>query len=277
MPRDRTTPALSATSRLSSVCACLAAALALPALSSAAADTSYLRPNIFTSADADRVTVQASFTDDFANPKVAVASDQWTIIGPAGAAHEFDRVEAFSQVTILEAALRQPGTYRLSTGERLGRVGHQVKVDSVWKPWTAEDAIPAGVETRTSQTATVADVYVTRGAATHAPVDAPTGRLALKTSTHPSEIRSDAPLTLTVMLDGKAVAGQDVEIWREGGAYDAPAWSRKLRTNETGAIELVFDRPGVYLAWTRLSVDAPAGAQTQMRSHTTSLTFEAKP
>lgn len=251
----------------------LAGMLALAA-PTASADTSYLRPNLFTTANADMVTVQSSFTEDFANPSVAVDSTAWTVIGPDGARTDFGRVEKFKQVTILEAATPGPGTYRLSTGERLGRVGKQVKVDGVWTPWSPDREIPEGAETRTSQTATVADVYVTRGAPTRAPVDAVVGRVALKTSVHPNDIYLDKPLTLTVLLDGKPVADQEVEVWREGGAYQEPAWNRKLRTDANGAVTLSFDDAGVYLAWTRFSADAPAGAPTQVRSHTTSLTFE---
>ena len=61
---------------------CATAALILGALilgtmatsSTALADTSYLKPNVFTTANADIVTVQSSFTEDFPNPSVAVKS-----------------------------------------------------------------------------------------------------------------------------------------------------------------------------------------------------------
>lgn len=268
---------ISATIRAATAAAILPGAVLFGTMSAAHADTSYLRPNIFTTANADLVTVQSSFTEDFSNPSVAVDSDQWVVVGPDGTKSTFRRVEKFTQVTVLEATTPNAGTYRLSTGERLGRIGKQVKVDGVWTPWSPDREIPEGAETRTSQTATVADVYVTRGAPTQAPVDAVLGRVALKASVHPNDIYLDAPLGLTVLLEGKPVADQDVEIWREGGAYQEPVWNRKLRTDANGAVSLTFDEPGVYLAWTRLSADAPAGAPTQVRSYTTSLTFEVQP
>jgi hypothetical protein len=238
------------------------------------ADTSYLRPNLFTTANADIVTVQASFTEDFANPNVAVQSDQWRVLRPDGRADTFDTVHVFKQVSVLETDLAEPGTYRLTTGERLGRVGKQVLVDGVWTPWGPERETPAGAQTRNSQTATVADVYVTRGAPTLAAVEASVGRLALQPITHPNDVYVDQPFRLRVLLDGQPVAGQEVEIWREGGTYEEPAFNRRVVSSPDGAVETRFDRPGVYLIWTRRSTDAPAGAATAVRSYTTSLTLE---
>ena len=65
-------------------CATAALVLAIAAGVPAGADTSYLKPNFFTTANADIVTVQSSFTEDFPNPNVAVKSDAWTVIGPDG-------------------------------------------------------------------------------------------------------------------------------------------------------------------------------------------------
>lgn len=253
--------------------ALLAAAVGIAA-SPAHADTSYLRPNLFTTANADIVTVQSAFTEDFANPSVAVQSDQWQVLRPDGRRDMFDTVQVFKQVTVLETDLAESGTYRLSTGERLGRVGKQVLVDGVWTPWGPERDVPSGAQTRTSQTATVADVYVTRGAPTLAAVEASVGRLALRPVTHPNDAYLDQPFRLRVLLDGQPVAGQEVEIWREGGAYDEPAFNRRLVSAADGGVETIFDRPGVYLIWTRRSADAPAGAAAPIRSYTTSLTLE---
>lgn len=254
--------------------AALAAALLLPGKSHA--DTSYLRPNIFTAAKADMVTVQSSFTEDFPNPSVAVATDQWKVIRPDGREDRFDRVEAFKQVTILETDVAETGTYRLSTGERLGRLGQQVLVDGVWKPWGPETEIPAGAQTRKSQTATVADVYITLGAPTKQAVDARIGRLELKPTTHPNDVYLDSGFQFRVLLDGKPVANQDVEIWREGGASEEPQFRKVLKSAKDGAVDVKFDKAGVYLIWTRLSAEAPPGSPAPIRSYTTSLTIEVQ-
>ncbi len=263
--------------RTAIIASALAAASIATLAPSALADTSYLRPNWFTTATAGIVTAQSSFTEDFANPSVAVRSDVWTVLGPDGQPAKFGRVEALSQVTILEAATAEQGTYRLSTGERLGRSGPQVLENGVWVPFAPDREIPPGAQTRMSQTATIADVYVTRGAPTTAPVDARLGRLEIKTSAHPNDIYLDKPLTVRVVLDGKPVADQQVELWREGGAYDDPAFRKQANTGADGAVTFSFDRAGVYLVWTRMSAESPPGASTPIRSYTTSLTFEVAP
>ena len=51
----------------------------------ATADTSYLRPNWFTTATDDLVTAQSSFTESFSNPAIGVKSEAWTVIDPDGA------------------------------------------------------------------------------------------------------------------------------------------------------------------------------------------------
>lgn len=259
---------------------CATAVLVLTALAAgvpANADTSYLKPNFFTTANADIVTVQSSFTEDFPNPSVAVKSDAWAVIGPDGRALKFDTVQPFTQVTILEAATKVQGTYRLSTGERLGRTGPQVLIDGVWKPFAPGQEVPAGAKTRQSQTATVADVYVTRGEPTKAPVEATIGALALKPVTHPNDVYLDTGFEFRVLLNGKAVPNQTVEIWREGGAYEEPAYRKELKSGADGTIKATFDKPGVYLIWTRMSGEAPKGAATPIRSYTTSLTLEVQP
>lgn len=243
----------------------------------ARADTSYVRPNWFTTATSDLVTVVSSFTEDFANPSVGVKSDAWTVLGPDGAKAEFKTKTELTQLTALEAVTTKPGTYRLSTGERLGRIGPQILVDGVWQPFAPGREIPAGAQTRQSQTATVADVYVTRGEPTKAPVDAHIGALELRPVTHPNDVYMDTGFAFHVMLNGKPVANQNVEIWREGGAYDEPAFRKTVASGADGAIKLSFDKPGVYLIWTRLSAEAPKGAATPVRSYTTSLTLEVQP
>ncbi|MBK8840917.1 MAG: DUF4198 domain-containing protein [Hyphomonadaceae bacterium] len=259
---------------------CATAALVLGVLAAdapAGADTSYLKPNFFTTANADIVTVQSSFTEDFPNPSVALKSKAWTVLGPDGKPAKFDTQHEFTQVTILEAATKAQGTYRLSTGERLGGIGPQVLIDGVWTPYAPDREIPAGAQTRQSQTATLADVYITRGAPTRQAVYANIGSLQFKPVTHPNDVYLDTGFEFRITLDGKPVANQQVEIWREGGAYEEPAYRKHLTSAADGGVKVKFDKPGVYLIWTRLSANAPAGAATSIRSYTTSLTLEVQP
>lgn len=254
---------------------CATAALLIASLAPAAlADTSFLMPNVFRISDKAVVTAQASFTEDFPRARVAVQSSAWMIVKPDGSKTTFRRIEAFEQLTILEAELGDQGTYRLSTGERLGRLGQQILVGDKWTPLEPGATPPAGAQTRASQTVTIADVYISRGKGTRTVVDTPASRLELRPITHPNEASIDAPFKLRVLLDGKPVTNQDVHIQREGGAYKTPRYDRVVKTDAKGEVSLTLDRAGPYLLMTRMSADAPAGAQTPIRSYTTSLTIE---
>lgn len=248
---------------------------ALAAAGASAAHTSYMLPSVF-SAGSDRiVTIQASFGErQFFRPEVAVMSDDFHLLRPDGRRDAYDRIETFNQITILESDLAEPGTYRFTTGERLGRVGPQVLVDGVWRPLEEGKAPPPGARTRTSQTATVAEVYVTKGAPTRAAVDAPAGRLTIRADAHPNEIYLDEGVTFAFAFDGQPLAGQEVELDREGGAHEEPKFQKLLKTDGQGKLRLTFDKPGTYLVMTRHAAAAPEGAGTEVRSYTTSLTFE---
>lgn len=258
------------------------AAFALAALTMApgrgAAHTSYLLPSVFSASSERMVTIEASFAErQFFRPEVAVTSEKFHVLRPDGRRDTFDRVETLSQVTVLESDLSEQGTYRFTTGERLGRAGSQVFENGDWRPLEPGAAPPAGAKTRTSQTVTVAEAYVTKGAPTRAAVDAPSGRLVIRTSAHPNDIYLAEGVTLSFTFDGAPIAGQTVELDREGGALEEPKFHKVLKTDAAGKLRLTFDRPGTYLVMARRAADAPAGSKTDMRSYTTSLTFEVLP
>lgn len=239
------------------------------------AHTSYMWPSVFSTTNAEIVTVQSSFAEDFLfRPEIAVESQDFHLLRPNGQRDAFDRAEVFRQVTILESDLTEDGTYRFTTGERLGRISAYILENGEWRPLAPGQTAPAGAQTQLSQTATVADVYVSKGAPTRQAVDAAIGRLRIHPITHPSEIYLDDGFSFQVLFDGAPLANQDIEVDRQDGDYEEPRFSQQIRTDSQGRVQLNFDRPGVYLLMTRHRADAPAGSETPIRSYTTSLTFE---
>ncbi|MFT3728958.1 MAG: DUF4198 domain-containing protein [Terricaulis sp.] len=252
----------------------VAAATWLAIAATAGAHTSYLKPNLFSTADAESITLESSFTENFLNPEIAVESHDFHFYRPDGERGAYDHISVLRQLTILEASLPTQGTYRFTTGERLGRTGLQVLTPGAWRPLEPGAQPPAGAQTRQSQTATVADVYVTKGAPTSAVLGVSVGRLAIQPITHPSEIYLDSVFRFRVLFDGVPAADQEVHLYRDGGAYDATPFEQIVRTGAQGEATLHFAQPGVYLLMTRKSGASPAGAATPVRSYTTSLTFE---
>ncbi|MBL8545685.1 MAG: DUF4198 domain-containing protein [Hyphomonadaceae bacterium] len=251
----------------------LAAGVALMT-ASASAHTSYMQPNLFDTANASQVTIETSFTEDFSRPEIAVESQDFHLYRPDGRRDSYDRVTVLNQMTVLESDLTETGTYRFTTGERLGRTSLQARIDGEWRPLEPGAEAPRGVQTRQSQTATVADVYVTKGPPTTQVIGVSVGRLAIVPVTHPNSIYLDEGFSLRVTFDGAPVANQALELTRDGGGYDEPAFVQTLHTDASGALTIRFTQPGVYLLMTRKSGDAPSGAETAVRSYTTSLTFE---
>src|SRR5262245_44458590 len=93
---------------------CLGASLAVQSHSP------YLLPNAFDLVDRKHVTVEASFTETFFVPDVAMKADDYHVIAPDGGKRSLTPVYT-QDLAILEAPTPEPGTYRISTGQRAGR------------------------------------------------------------------------------------------------------------------------------------------------------------
>lgn len=263
--------------------ACMVLLFAGLAISStASAHTSYMKPNVFSTTRGNMVTLQCSFTEDFANPDFVVKSDDWHYYTPDGKRHDYDSITSLKQVSILEQSIEKEGTYRFSTGVRYGRKGKGLTLkDGTKKPLFGEAAknpiIPEGAKITTSQTVTVADVYVTKGSPTNTVVKKTIGRLVLTPSTHPNELFMDEAFNIKVTFDGKKLKNQKMTVYRESGKFDSDKGKIEFETNSKGIAKIDLKRPGVYLIYTRHKADAPATADVDVHSFTTSLTFEVTP
>ena len=256
--------------------ALLAGAIAAITAATAHAHTSYMLPSVFNTSEGQIVTAQCSFGEEFFVPEIAVASDDYHVVLPDGSRDVFDTQTDLRQLVLLENALDAEGTYRLTTGVRLGRKSQRAKVNGEWVPVFGEDAektLANATDVKTAQTETVADVYVTKGAPTWDAV-APLGRLVFVPQTHPSEVFAGEAFTLSVMFDGAPLADQTMAVYRAGGQYEEPKFGIEKTTNAEGELSVTFEKPGVYLIMTRHRAEAPEGAETDERGYTTSLTFE---
>jgi len=256
-----------------------ALAAALAAVGAAGADTAYLKPSAFGPRVAQTVTLEAAFSDFCCEPRYAVQSEAFRVISPDGQQQPPDRIETFATMTVLEHTVTQQGTTRFTTGERLGRKGEYVFLDGRYHLVNSPDAelvhVPEGAPVLSSQTATVSDVYLTAGAASWEAARVAVGRLAIQPVHHPSLISTGAPFTARVTLDGKPAPGHAVLVTSEAQRLRGAA-GHTVQTGGDGLFSLVPDEPGVTLLMVRLQAPAPAGAATDIRSYTTSLTLDVR-
>lgn len=236
------------------------------------AHTAYLLPNLFSANQENSVTVESSFAEHFFKPELAVDSNDWHVVLPDGTRAAPINIAKLRQLVVIEADLKQEGTYRFTSGVRRGRTGKLALVNGKWEPVRGE--APTGAQIRTTQTETVSDVYVTKKGPTRAAVDARIGRLIIHPVTHPADVALDTKFDLEVLFDGKPLAGTKLELDRGGQDYDAVSSHREVRTGSDGRVSLTFDKAGVYVLMARHRADAPAGSETDERSYTTALTFE---
>lgn len=255
--------------------AVLVAAVALPA----AAHMPFLLPNYFSVTDRDHVTVDAGFTETAFASDIALKSEQFHMLAPDGSRVRLAPVFSVRDKTVLEAALPTRGTYRLSTGLRLGRLGRMARVKDAWVVLGEGNASPPAGATSVVpvQSVTTSETYVTRGAPT-ATVLAPTGSgVELHPLTHPSELFVTDGFAFELLHDGKPLANQRLELFL---GHQVPGSHRPLTsvtTDAAGKARLDFSQPGLFMLMTRHRGPAPAGAATPWRSHTYTLTFEVMP
>ncbi|MFT3811602.1 MAG: DUF4198 domain-containing protein [Micropepsaceae bacterium] len=249
---------------LISAAACLLAGLA-------SAHSPFLLPNVFAAGDRDHVTVQGSFTEAFFAPDVAMKSDDYHVVGPDGAKTPVTPVY-FKDVAILEVPLAAEGTYRISTGARVGRTAKAYEKDGNWEFLEPGEAPPEGATAVDMVSLTSADVYVSKGKASEVPARGQGIELA---PAKVGETAAGEPVTFRLLFEGQPLEGEAVALHRAGETYSGAA-PVEVKTGADGAVTFTPAEAGVYLVMTRHRV-GPEAEGGPHRSYTASVTFEVVP
>ena len=240
----------------------------------AAADSPYLRPNLFDASGRDHVTVEAGFTDDIFAGRVAMRSEHFNIFGPNGET-PLDAITYFTDVAVFEAPTPVDGTYRISSGRREGRFGKMYRSAAGWKFVGEESGVtPPESEQVETQSITVADVYVTRGEGGEAPAARGTGVEVIPV-THPADIVAGEDAVFQLLIDGQPRAGLPITVFREAGRYDGRLVEADVVSGPDGRFIVRPSAPGAYLTLIRYRGEAPAGSATPYQSQSHALTFIA--
>jgi uncharacterized GH25 family protein len=240
--------------------------------SSAMAHSPYLLPNTFVSTDRNQVTVQGALTEEFFTPDVALKSDAYHVIGPDGS-KQMLAPNYFKDLAVLEVATPTNGTYRISTGQRLGRASKATLVNGQWEAVREGKEAPAGAKVYDVKSVTTTEVFVTRGTRSDAVLQARKAGLEFRPITHPNKSSVGAEVQFEALFDGAPLARQAITIHRGDERYAQKKLSLEVATDAQGRFTAKLDQPGVYLATTRhrfVAKDAVATAE----SHTYSVIFE---
>lgn len=255
----------------------LACAIALSVSLSAAAHTPYLAPSDFAPRAGQTVALEASFAETFFVPEAAFDNSRFAVTGPDGRDAALDQVQVLKTRTVAEHTLPKDaaGTYRFSTGPRLGALFRTWEIDG--KRESSRDAaakIPAGAKVISDfQSLTLAETYVTVGAPDRAAL-APRGKgLELVATTHPNDLFAGEKFEFAIHYDGKPLANQPVEITEAVWTSDRKPQIETLTTDAQGRVALDLRQAGTWVALTRHRTPAPAGAATAEYSHSYTLTF----
>ncbi len=258
------------------------------------AATPYLMPTQF-SISANHTTVQAAqVMESYFTPFSTLRGGSFTMFKPDGSSAAPTKVIEMTDMTMIEADLPTPGTYRLTTGEWVTRTTRMVKIDGAWKtirvrapgspapapnPRFVEEAdVPAGAEQVTTQGLLITDVYISRGGPNDT-VLKPTGKgLELTPSHNPTDVFGGDSLTYRLTMDGKPLNGAHVQVHAAGNTYAGKIVFAEGDTNANGEYKLAYP-PGIY----SLSAVYPAptppdpAAPPVLKSYTYTTTFEVNP
>lgn len=241
----------------------------------ASAHMPYVLPTAFDVGNRDHVTVQSGFGEDAFDPDLAMRDAPFAILLPDGSAGQIGPVTYLRDLSIFEADLKTSGTYRITTGQRLGRMGQMFKSGDVWVMRGEDGDPPVGAAPVAVQSTTLAEAYVTRGKPSTAAL-APRGQaLEIQAVTHPSDIVSGSSANFVLLFDGKPLAGSDVTLFRAAGAQDGRKVAAQTKSDAAGKFTLKPDDAGRYLILVRHRTTAPAGAASPYRSYTYTLAFDA--
>lgn len=250
-----------------------AAAFFLPVAAPASAHVGYLAPVLDDSDGTGWVILEATFSDVFLEVDIALTSDEWAVIAPDGSNQSFDRVVSTPSRSVLDVTLEQTGTYRFSTGERLGRKGEIARVDGAFhrigSGGVPRDTLPADAEILSSQTATVSDLFLARGEPETDFHFAPIGPLVIQPLSNPAELETGDSLVMEFSFAGAPLAGQSVTVFSDTAAPGG----RDVTANDQGRFRLELGDDDSYLILTRHIAEAPDSAETEIRSYSTALTL----
>lgn len=249
----------------------LLAGLAFLASSSIQAHTPYLVPMSFDPVMGSIITLDASFAERFFIPEAAFAGSEFSVTAPDGSTAKPDSMAELKTRVVVEHKLEQEGTYRITTGTRMGAEFLFYELNGEAKrTMNPKEPLPEEAKvTQHFQSVTRADTYVTRKKVSSGALQVEETGLQILPVTHPNELYAEEALSFKVLFDNQPLATK-FEVYPAGTEGEPEA--QVFETNKKGEIEISLPA-GQYLIKARHRAAAPKSAKAPTYSHTTTLSI----
>lgn len=178
------------------------ALIALITALAAEAHVPFLKPNQF-NVTHHRLTIESAFTEFPFQADFAMDSPNFTITSPNGEISAIKPVAKTKSAVYLEPELKEEGTYRISTGQRLGPVYKAVETPDK-KLYFAADMKRVSGKPTTMNYYSYADTYIFKGHQKYKPVPLNKG-LEIIPLISPNGVILGGELRLQVLEEGKPV------------------------------------------------------------------------
>ena len=239
--------------------------------------TPYLKPLSFEPSRGELVTLDASFAEKFFVPEVAFANSIYLVSQPDGKTTTPDFMSQLKTRVVVEHKLQEDGTYRFSTGKRLGRVFKMYELDG--KRHSMEnpaEPIPKGAKLLSFfQSLTLAETYASKGAPNDVVFSAYNTGLEFIPVTHPNDLFVNEPFEFTSLFDGKPIEGLKVEVFLAKDQFTDEKPTHEIMSNTQGELSFTPIEAGTYLLLARHRSDAPTASIAPQISNTYTLVVEA--
>ncbi len=255
----------------------LIAAILLMLSNSSYAHTPYLTPSSFEASNRGMVSLDASFAEKFFVPELAFNNSIYTVVTPKGKTINPDSLVKLKLRMVVEHQLKDEGTYRFSTGKRLGRVFKSYEMNGKTKSLkNPADPIPKGGKLLSFfQSLTMAETYVSKGEPNNTALKAYNKGLEFVAVSHPNELFVGETLSMMSQFNGKPLADLKVDIFLANDQFSENKPNLTLTSNSKGEFKFIADKKGVYLLRARHRSEAPKGSPAPQISNTYTLVIEA--
>jgi len=240
------------------------------------AHTPYLQPTSFEVNRSGKISLDASFAEKFFIPEVAFNNSIFLVTSPKGKQTNPEFVSQLSVRTVAEHTLKDDGTYRFSTGSRLGKIFKVYEQDG--ERHSAKDPkqpIPKGAKLLSFfQSNTKAETFVTKGKPNKTALQATNQGLELVMESHPNELFVDDEVHLKALFNGKVVPDLKLDIMLAKYQFSTDKPTQMITSDNQGEFNFKVKEQGVYLLRTRHRTPAPKGSIAPTISNTYTLTLE---